>query len=183
MSVKHLRDGGSSRMAKLQKIGAYGSLKAANKGAQAPRKYAAGGAVDDMGPIDGMPAKANLARPSRSKSGKGKKGGTNVNVIVMPKGGDAPKPSPGDMAMMGAGPGPMPPPPMPMPPPGAGGPPMRKHGGKVAAFKKGGRVHDPKEPDEDDKPASKRKPQFDPAEPDADDKARVKRAGGGKAKC
>lgn len=137
MSIKHLRDGGRSRMDKLQKLGATGSLKEARKGESAPRKYAAGGIVGGDAPIDGMPAKANLSKPSRSKGSKGKKGGTSVNVIIMPK-GDAPK---ADMAMpMGAGPGPMPP--MPMPPPGAGGPPMpmRKHGGKVAAFAKGGCV-------------------------------------------
>lgn len=134
-SVKHLRDN-SARMHKLQKLGAQGSLKQARKGEFAPRKYAAGGAVggDEIG---GMPAKPNLARPGRSK-GKGtpgKKGGATVNVIVM-SGKGAPDAGPKPMAG--------PPPDMPMPPPGPppGGPPMpmRKFGGSVGKFAKGGRV-------------------------------------------
>lgn len=130
-SVKHLRDN-SARMAKLRKLGAYGSLKEADKGEHAPRRFVAGGAVSS-GSIDGMPSKPRLDRPGRKagKSSKGKKGGTNVNVIVMPKGGpDVGPMPPGAMAGPPSGP------PMPMPPPGPGPggppmPPMRKHGGKV----------------------------------------------------
>ncbi len=105
--------------------------------------YATGGTVtDDTGPsIDGVDKKGSLAKPGRTKGGKGKddkgakKGATNVNVIIMPAGGkgDGPMPPPP------AGGPPMPPPRPPMagPPPGGpppgppGGPPMRARGGRV----------------------------------------------------
>ena len=116
----------------------------------ARQRYAKGGAVKAGNPsldeglstaAEGAPAKPSLARPGRKMPGKGKdkKGGkTNVNVIIAqapPKGDGMPMPPPG------AGPS-GPPPPMPMPPPGPGGPPMpmRKHGGAVGRFAKGGRV-------------------------------------------
>lgn len=140
MSMKSMRmSAEAAQSAKLRKLGAYGSLKMAKKGEDAPRKYASGGSVD-MGPVDGGPAKRNLGKPGRKMKGKDKKAGTNVNVVIMPSGGKPDMPMPGPMA------GPMPPPdaPMPMPPPGPGpgAPPMamRRAGGKVGDYKTGGRV-------------------------------------------
>ena len=96
MSMKAMRmKAEAAQSAKLHRLGAYGSMKAAKKGENAPRKYAAGGSVD-MGPVDGMSAKPRLDRPGRSKGGKKKPASTNVNVIVMPK---------GDAAAPGMGPG------------------------------------------------------------------------------
>lgn len=143
-----------AQSAKLRKMGAMGSLDAAKKGEHAPRKYATGGMVDM--PVGGGMGKPNLSKPGRSKSkGKGKSS-TNVNVIVMPKPDAAPAGGPmPDMPMPAPKMAPPPAPPMagpPMPPPGAGGPgpmgpggpmggpPMRKSGGKVLAFKTGGKV-------------------------------------------
>lgn len=130
--MKHLRkQAEAAQSAKLHRLGAMGSLKAARKAEHAPRKYASGGAVmDDAGPVEGMAAKGRLDRPGRSKMSKkgGKdasKKGTTVNVVIASGGG--PKPP---MPMAG------PPPDMPMPPPGAGpgGPPMpmRAKGGRVS---------------------------------------------------
>ena len=139
-----------AQSAKLHRLGAQGSLKMAEKGLHAKRKYASGGTVSDPMPgVEGSAPKARLDRPSRgAKGAKGKKG-TNVNVVIMqhpPMGGAGGPPPAGPMS----GPMAMPPhPPMPAPmagpPPGpmpmpAGGPPMRKHGGAVGKFAKGGAV-------------------------------------------
>lgn len=123
--MKHLRQQAeAAQSAKLHRLGATGSLKMARKGEHALRKYAAGGAVSDTGPVEGMPAKGRLDRPGRSKP-KGKaagKKGTTVNIVIAGKGDDK-----GPMPM------PMPPDAGPMPPPGPGGPPMpmRAKGGRV----------------------------------------------------
>lgn len=139
-----------AQSAKLHRLGAQGSLKMAEKGLHAKRKYASGGTVSDPMPgVEGSAPKARLDRPSRgAKGAKGKKG-TNVNVVIMqhpPMGGaGGPPPAgpmPGPMAMPPhpSMPAPMagpPPGPMPMP---AGGPPMRKNGGAVGKYAKGGAV-------------------------------------------
>lgn len=164
MSSKHIKKSHeAAQSAKLHRLGAMGSLKAAKKAEHAPRKYkAAGGSAGDDSPgdIDGLMAKPNLSRPGRGKKAKtAKKGGTNVNVIIMPKSND--NPAPPMMPPMGAGPSlpPMPPKPMSGPPMGLppGGPPlpMHKHGGKVhgKSHAHGGKVH----PDEaEDKKLVKR---------------------------
>lgn len=146
--MKHLRDQAKSGMAaKINRRSGGDDTKRVMKGMPSrddeTKGYATGGVVD-AGPIEGMTAKPNIARPGRkmpSMKAKpaAKKGGTNVNVIVMPK-GDAPAPAPTpkpEMPMAG------PPPAMPpMPGPGPGGPPpmpMRKDGGRVARMH-GGRV-------------------------------------------
>lgn len=134
--------------ARLSRMGGKRSSYA--KGGDA-KCYASGGSVgSDMGEPDGMPSKPNFGKPGRSggkgkgKPGDKKKGGTNVNVIVMPSGGG--DKGPGPMPPPG-GPPPMPPhgPPMMGPPPGGpGGPPpglpMRKFGGSVKGYAKGGRI-------------------------------------------
>jgi hypothetical protein len=128
-----IRDAAKKAMsAKLHKLGAQGSLKAAHGAEDAPRKYASGGAVMDMGDVDGAPSKGNLAKPGRGKmKGKDKKG-TNVNVIIMQQpAGDKGAPPP--LPPMG-GPGGPPPPDM-GPPPSA--PPMRANGGRVPHIKEG----------------------------------------------
>ena len=81
------------------------------------------------------------------KAHKAKKAGTHINIINMPHGGaGAPPPGPGPGVGMipppvrPVAPAPMPGP-MGMPPPGVGpGPMMRKNGGAVKAFAKGGAV-------------------------------------------
>lgn len=103
---------------------------------------------------DGGAVKARADRPARKKGGRVKKSNTTVNVIT---GGHAPvaglgaaMPPPGPPPMAAAPPA-MPPRPM-MPPPGAPGPgapglppgpmmpPPHRDGGRVHAYKKGGRV-------------------------------------------
>lgn len=137
-----------AQSAKLHRLGAQGSLKAAKKGEHAKRKYASGGSVADPMPgVEGGAPKPRLDRPSRGA--KGAKKGTNVNVVIMqhpPMGGaGGPPPAgpmPGPMAMPPHPPMPAPmagPPPGPMPMP-AGGPPMRKNGGAVGKYAKGGAV-------------------------------------------
>lgn len=125
-----------AQSAKFRKMGAMGSLKAANKAEHAPRKYASGGVVD-MGPaVEGDAPKPRLDKPGRSKGKKdaGKKG-TSVNIVIM-SGGKKDGPD-GGPPMMPPGAGPMPPPGPPSgPPPGAtpmppGGLPMRARGGRV----------------------------------------------------
>lgn len=116
----------AAQSAKLHRLGAMGSLKAARKGEHAPRKYASGGIVAGGEDVEGAPSKGRLDRPGRMKmKGKGKdaaKKGTTVNIVIA-----------------GAPGGPEAGPPMPMPPPGAGpgGPPapmpMRASGGSVKA--------------------------------------------------
>ena len=130
-----------AQSAKLRKLGAQGSLKAARKAEHAPRQYADGGIVGGA-PIDGGNAKPRLDRPMGKKGAPGSKGapkkgakGTNINVIIMPKDGGGDKGMP-PLPPPGAGPGPLPPPGPPgppLPPPGPGGPPMpmRKFGGSV----------------------------------------------------
>ena len=130
--------------------------------------YAAGGRVSDGRDLYEPKVKLMKGEEGMSKAGGGmvsgmkaakkphmggaKKAGTHVNVVVMPHGGAGPGPG-GPPAMPGPGVGMIPPPvrpvapapmpgPMGMPPPGAG-PMMRKYGGSVSAFKKGGRVPDP----------------------------------------
>lgn len=131
-----IRDAAKKAMsAKLHKLGAQGNLKAAEKAECAPRKYASGGAVMDMGGVEGAPPKGNLSKPSRSgKKGKDAKKGTNVNVIIMqPPAGGGDKGAVPPMPPMAG------PPPADMgPPPGVGGPPpMRANGGRVPHIKEG----------------------------------------------
>lgn len=120
----------AAQSAKLHRLGAMGSLRAARKGEHAPRKYATGGAVAGDDDIEGMSPKGRLDRPGR-KGGKkdaGKKG-TTVNIIIAggDKGASPPMPPPGGPMVGGP----------PMPPPGPGGPPMpmRASGGRVKMAK------------------------------------------------
>lgn len=134
MSHPHRKQAEAAQSAKLRRLGAMGSLKHARMAENAPRKYAAGGAVSDSGTVEGMAAKPRLDRPGRAKGKKGGKEGKGATVNIVIAGGKGP-----------GGPPPMagPPPDMPMPPPpGPGGPPMpmRKSGGAVGKFAKGGRV-------------------------------------------
>lgn len=137
MSTKIARSGAEGNT-RLQKMYGAGSTPPRQT---YPKGYATGGAVKAFATggmispdADGMPAKPNLSRPGRKMKGKdGKKSGTNVNVVIMQK-PDMPKAVP-DMGAAA-------PAPSPIPPVGPSGPPMpmRKSGGKVMAFKKGGRV-------------------------------------------
>lgn len=136
--MSYMKNLGTSAKGNDRLLKQYGGN--AGSSPMARQHYAKGGAVKGGNPsldeglsASGSPAKPSLARPGRKapKKGDGKKG-TSVNVIIA----QAPKPDMGGLPpMAGAGP-------MPMPPPGPGGPPMpmRKSGGKVKAFKKGGRV-------------------------------------------
>lgn len=137
-----------AQSAKLRRLGAQGSMKLADK-AKKLKKFASGGTVADPMPgVEGSAPKPRLDRPSRGgHAAKGKKG-TNVNVVIMqhppmaPNAGAGPAAGPAMPPAMGA---PHPMPPMPAPAPGpipapAGGPPMRKHGGSVGKYAKGGKV-------------------------------------------
>ena len=119
--------------------------------------YAAGGRVSDGRDLYEPKVKMMKGEEGEGKAGGGSvmggkakskphmgKAGTHVNVVVMPHGGAGPG---GPPPMPGPGVGMIPPPvrpvapapmpgPMGMPPPGAG-PMMRKHGGRVAASRRG----------------------------------------------
>lgn len=130
---------------KLRRLGAQGNLSAAEKAIHAKRKYASGGSVSDPMPgVEGSAPKARLDRASRGGA-KAKKG-TNVNVVIMqhPQTPSVAGPA-GAAAIPAVGNAPHPmvpivgPPATPVPVP-AGGPPMRKNGGAVGKFAKGGSV-------------------------------------------
>ncbi len=132
---------GSDGMSKCYAHG--GSVHGEHKKDHKPHKA-------DGGEIMGDAAKPRLDRPGRKMKGKDKKDkgkGTNVNVIIM-SGKDGAAPA-GPMAGGPPPPGGAPMPPMmkgpSMPPPGAGGPPgmppMHANGGRVGAYKDGGKVN------------------------------------------
>ncbi len=156
------KSGMASKLSKLRAIGARGDPKKANKGEAGKRKYHIPGyAYADGGAVGGMGASPRLDRPGRKAPGKGGAGkkGTNVNVIIMGKEGAGGPPGASPMPPHPMMPPPMPPHPMGGPPglpPGPGGPPMgppggppggglppglmRKTGGRIPAYAKGGRI-------------------------------------------
>lgn len=123
--MKALKDHARSALVeKLARLGGKSAKPTTKHPARSDfvRSFASGGAVSDV-PVEGASAKPRFGRGIK-KGGK-KDAKTNVNVVVMPK---ADKPAAPDM------------PPMMAPPPAMPVPPMRKTGGKVNAFAKGGRV-------------------------------------------
>lgn len=129
----------SGRASKLARFGGMASdISRVKNGMPGRAGYATGGAVEGGGDIGGAPAPRNLSKPGRkmAKPGKDKKG-TTINIVVAGGGGKPGGPPP-DMPM----PPPQAGPPPPMIGPGPGGPPMpmRRSGGAVGKYAKGGRV-------------------------------------------